>query len=380
MRSFFPALTLACVLLQACERQKLPEPAETEPVFVFEALVDNQEQKLQAGTEEYYQFTSFTSPSGDFPCVWQGELRKSDCGGCGPAINIKLFDIQQRISPSEEDVLTALTPGDRVIRFLEIPGGTSISGSRLLLNAIAPPPGNDLSYRWIFSDGEIAYTPSAVRKIKRSGNESITLIVSKAGYPNDTLKNEISFNSPTEACLASFEHIRLSGNLFRLIAPSGFNSYSWDIEGNTYDGRIIDVDLSAFSKASVMLTAVKNNCSSVFSRKIAVNSGFSEAIADMEAKTEVQSFPADSLNIPFGQAEITWTKPGGIVFSSTRKTQNPSQQSFRILSRTSFEKNESGEKTLKLELSFAGYLYRVDQPGDSIFMQTKKWVAGIAFP
>ncbi|MEY4110338.1 MAG: hypothetical protein RLZZ46_693, partial [Bacteroidota bacterium] len=269
--------------------------------------------------------------------------------------------------------------GERTLSFERVSGGSSLAGTQLFLNAVGKPPGNGLSYKWIFSDGQVSYSPSASRIVGKSGDETVLLIASSPGFPDDSLKNDITFSTPSQPCLTSFQYIRLGGNNFRLIAPAGYSNYSWEIGSSNYSGRITDVNLSAFTVAEVKLSVSSTSCSSNFTRKIPVNSNFNGVVADMVGSTRAKTLSIDSLTIPLGQAEITLTDSTGKRYSSTRSTNHPSSYSFKILNSAVYDINESNRKTVKLSLQFEGYLFREDSPKDSLFLKTSKWVTAVAF-
>jgi hypothetical protein len=280
---------------------------------------------------------------------------------------------------SEADISNALSAGERNFRYLLNPQGGNVAGSKLLLSANSSA-GNGNIYKWVFADGEKVYAPTAVRNIRSAGTESFMLIVSKSGFPDDTLQNQISFSTASEACLASFSTVRLSSTLFRLIAPQGFDTYQWDIEGNSLNGRIQDIDLSAYSIARVQLNASKSGCTASFKRKIAVNNTFNGCIADMEAKTEVVDFTVDTEHIPFNEAEITFTDSLGNIYSSLSSYPRTIAGRINILNSASFSKNEKAQKTMRVELQFEGYLFKKDQPSDSIWIKTQRWISAISYP
>lgn len=370
----------AFLILQACERQKLPDPSDSEPLFSFEGNVGGQDYKLSAGKEAYYQFSDFVPPGGGWPFSWQGYLKKTDCDACAPSVLVRFFDTQIRDNPNEQDAFYALSPGTRITRFTEVRNGSSKQGTRLILHAVPPAAVTDISYKWIFSDGTTVFSPTATHQIGQSGNESVILVASKTGFNNDTLVNQIFFADPSNACMVGFQYVRIGGNSFRLIGETGFSNYVWEINGMTYNVRTIDVSLSGQEKADVSLRASRNNCTSVFSRKIPVLDNFPYAIADMEIKMEPVAIPTDSLVVPLGQVEIHWTNSSGISYSSTRRNRHPETSTFEIQSTTGYELNEAGRKTIKLELKFDGYLFREDSPSDSIKMSTKRWVTAVAIP
>jgi hypothetical protein len=379
MRRFAPALVIGLMVIQSCKRQELPKPFDPEPVFFIEAVIGNQDVKIAAGKDDYYQFSSFSNASDTWPGSFYGELKKTKCDGCGYGIKVTFFDNSIRSSPLEQDVLGVLNPGERTLSFERVSGGSSLAGTQLFLNAVGKPPGNGLSYKWIFSDGQVSYSPSASRIVGKSGDETVLLIASSPGFPDDSLKNDITFSTPSQPCLTSFQYIRLGGNNFRLIAPAGYSNYSWEIGSSNYTGRITDVNLSAFTVAEVKLSVSSTSCSSNFTRKIPVNSNFNGVVADMVGSTRAKTLSIDSLTIPLGQAEITLTDSTGKRYSSTRSTNHPSSYSFKILNSAVYDINESNRKTVKLSLQFEGYLFREDSPKDSLFLKTSKWVTAVAF-
>lgn len=379
-QKILPLIFVIFFCLWGCESKEIPKPNIPSPVFSFDAVIDEIDYRLSAGVDQYYQFTTSIPPGGGWPYSWEGELKKNTCTGCAPQIKVRFFDTDLRSFPSEQDVFTSLLPGKRQTRFIETPGGGTLNGSILILNAHAPAPGNDYQHEWIFSDGTKVYGPSARREIKKAGTVEILLVSTRQGFPGDTLLNQIYFSSPSEACFSPFEYVPLGDNIFRLIANQGFDNYLWQIDGLNLSGRVVDVDLSGYEKAKVLLTVNRSNCSSVFSRQIPVSQNFSSTIADMSIRTEPFIFATDSINVPLGQGEITWTSPNGDIYTSTRRTDGPSQNNLEIINRVPYETNESGKKTIKLELSYDGYLYRMNQEKDSIRMKTNRWVTAVAVP
>jgi hypothetical protein len=88
----------------------------------------------------------------------------------------------------------------------------------------------------------------------------------------------------------------------------------------------------------------------------------------------------DTEHIPFNEAEITFTDSLGNIYSSLSSYPRTIAGRINILNSASFSKNEKAQKTMRVELQFEGYLFKKDQPSDSIWIKTQRWISAISYP
>ncbi len=389
-RNIFYNTFIIIVLAFGCHKVEL-DPADGNPVFSAEAMLDGEPKLWQAGVDDYYMFSSFEKDALDV-YTFIGELAKTD-SCCGPSIAFHFRDLVQRNS-KPVDITESL---DRDFTYADMTGSDTIwvtvTDTVWLANFDASqsilPQGLAPAYLWSFGDGVSGNSSNpGISHTYDSLNDSTTvrLDVVAGSACSSFLQRPLFSNSPSQDCNLDFNWVADTSGITitaQVIGVQPF-SYLWS-NFSTSSQLNIPLDSINSSNVSVSVTVTDANgcvvqggisttyipgtptpvCLARFTHTL------SPVLVDSTYISHI--IPTDSLM--FSKFTVVYDSDG-IEYRSDRQSQ-PAASQIRILDVEEYDLNEKGDKTKKLRLNFNCRVWNV--VGEFIDIEDGEAVIAVAY-
>lgn len=345
MKSYY--YILAILFLVSCKEPPLPPVVEGDPFFITAAIVDGADQKLSAGVDGNYLFTSFSQ---DQQNVFQvsGSIRPLDCPTCGPQLRIVFRDLQQRPDGSLPD------PNDIInVKSYTFYGSQLDTIAYETRFEVEMDNADNFIYAWDLGDG---MTQSKQVFTHRYPTFPMSYTVQLQAQ-HTSCRSEITqtIDVPKAPCFPEID-ARFTGNPteidFSTPSLTGL-LYAWDLgDGARKAGEAITHDFQARGAYTVCVLATSNDCQASHCRNIEVGEAEGCAV-NFSYETEPIS-QRDSLGL--GEVEVYWIDANGLAYSSNFKNQPPNSF-FEVLEVEPYDDNEKGESTLAYSFSLQCKLF-----------------------
>lgn len=386
MKSIYTGLFLFLTLamLYACKKKELPAPEDGAPVFMIESKVNNNAVNLTAGKEKYYMYTSYQLDDLGIN-VLKGTLRNIQCESCNHEFTISYRDNSYRNNLIINNIAEVLKTGNYYFyNGADTTGTSSVTGTVFNFTAYAPP-GSNYSYQWNFGDGGTSTLANPTHQFSEPADYQVCLTVSSAGYPSKTICNTITMDT---TCRFQFNQ-SMSQNFVSFYTTGGANSFAWNF-GDTMSMQLSGATTShtysqpGIYRVSMIDTLSGLSCGNVFQKDLLVGSfngnelaaGFNYSYSNI---TPVGPLPVDS---GLSKVTINYTSPAGIKYSTYNPNVSHSQinNNFVVTKAEPYQNNSAGQKTYKMEGSFKAWFYNINNINDSTYIESNKFIMGVAFP
>lgn len=365
-------IAAAVALFPQCQKQHLPDPTIGDPVFHFTGTVGGQGFDWQAGNDGRFQHTAFSTGSSGL-YTFEGTLGDKDCPECGPALRFLLYDSQVR-SPAnplvpDSVVVAGLKP---LINFaFSVNRGLALALQPLLMNI-----GPGTSYIWYFGDGTFSSDPAPVKVFQQPGQYMVCLTATDNTLRQDSLCNLFTITGQPRQCDALFTFQHLGGNSveFRPAIIDPGTKYRWSFGDETASG--MPVTRKTFSGNTiyrVCLEAVKGDCIDQFCMRVPIPDSFA-SVANYS-----YTFTLDTMANLAGRAEVQWIDAQGRVYSSLPAKTQPLGSRLEFSHIEGYERNSAGQATRKFTFDTEVWVYRVNDPTDSLKLKGTGTFA-VAYP
>jgi hypothetical protein len=379
------ALHILCILtgvFVSCNKRKLPEQVENSPDFYAKFDLDNGNQSLEAGNNDYYMFSSNILDSAQDIKMFKGELKKSGCSGngCGYGLAILITDTKLASAGGNMDPTGALSMGQHYYNDIS-------TGTQLYRASFVPvkPRVNVANYKWTISDGQssdpmVFNSYSVVTQLNINKKYSVSLTYDSSltqGGCQVSLTNRYKIGSLLWA----------EANVERIQPFSSFNyqfstepvgrppySYSWDFgDGSAVATVPNPVHSFPFSSSpyTVKLRVTDGNKDTIFYNYHVV------ATPDHPCEASFKASVAPIFNPKiFGSVTVLLTDNTGAVYS-TKGFLQPDASRFEILSVEDYKKaNEHNEPAKRIKARFDCV---VMNGGKSIHIQNAEAVFAVSY-
>lgn len=377
-------LLLAVFGLQACKKKDLPEVEDGAPVFLVESKVNGNNVSIAAGKEQYFMFTSHSlDPLGIR--VLSGTLGSQQCENCNHTFTISYRDNQYRNNLIINNIADVLKAGNyNFYNGVDTVVGNTMQGTVVNFTAYAPT-GTNYTYNWNFGDGGTSNVANPTHQYTEPADYSVCLTVSSAGYPSKTICNTITMDT---MCRFQFNQ-NASQNYVSFYTIGNSNSYVWDF-GDATAASITGPSTShTYSQAGIYRVTLMDtlsglNCNNIFEKDLLIGNFTGNEVAagfnyNYSTITPLTPLPPDS---GFGKVVVNYTSPLGNKYSTYNAFAAHSQinNNFMISNATPYQNNSAGQKTYKIEGNFKAWFYNTNNANDSIYIETSKFIMGVAFP
>ncbi|HRG58799.1 MAG TPA: PKD domain-containing protein [Bacteroidia bacterium] len=386
MKRFYTAIILFVLLgfLHACKKKELPETENYDPVFMLESTVNGNKVALAAGKDNYYMYTSYQLDNLGIN-VLKGTLRSKQCEACNHEFSIEYRDSYYRNNLIINNIADVLKQGHyNFFNGVDTSGQSTANGTSINFTAYVPP-GSNYTYNWNFGDGVTSTLVNPTHQYTEPADYNVCLTVSSAGYPSKTVCNVISMDT---MCRIQFNQTS-SQNLVNFYTIGGANSYAWNF-GDTTAIQLSGSTIShTYNQAGIYRVVMKDtlsglNCGNVFQKDILIGSFNGNELAAGFNYTTTQITPLNPLPVDSGFRKVTinYTSANGIKYSTYNPyvAHNQINNTFVVTKAEPYQNNSAGQKTYKMEGNFKAWFYNVNNSNDSIYIETNKFIMGVAFP
>jgi hypothetical protein len=353
-------ITSAFVLvLAACKKKEYPvQPTTGTPEFYVKATVENQPILFQAGTGDYYMYSSYEQ-NADGLYSFIANIKQKSCGvACPSSLKIELFDNQSSTANGESNINTSIKPGD----YQFVNSNTVIP--TIVGYAVTYSANFNLStntYSWNFGYGA-SYTGTNTAPTHTYATAGVYNVRFGAfdGNTWSYIDNPIKVTTNPNACRARIKVGGVSGNIvtFSSQATNGSGSYTRQLDFG--DGTQPSPDVIAYHNYSPTGPGLY-----YLSLRV-VDSQNDTAYHNYWCNTELSNSPAPNFyadkvtaiysNSPIAKVRITYTDAAGTVYYSDADPQTTSSN-FQITSVEDYKNNENSQATKKVKITFNCKLY-----------------------
>ena len=380
----FTILLITVCSLNACKKKDLPAAEDGTPVFMLDSKVNGSAVSIAAGKQDYFMFTTHNL-DGLGINVLSGTLSNKQCESCNHAFTISYRDRYYRNNLIINNIESILKPGNYYYyNGLDTAGSNATQGAVVNFTAYAPA-GTNYTYAWNFGDGVTSTLANPVHQYTEPADYNVCLTVSSAGYPSKTICNTIAMDT---ICRFQFNQ-SASQNYVSFNAIGNASSYAWnfgDTVGYTVSGQTTahTYNLPGIYRVTLKDTLAGLNCNNVFEKDLLIGNFTGNEVAagfnyNYTTITPIAPLPADS---GFGKVVVNYTAPNGNKYSTYNTfVAHPQINNNFVVSKASpYQNNSAGQKTYKMEGSFKAWFYNVNNANDSIYIETTKFIMGVAFP
>ncbi len=352
----------------SCKKQKYPESiVDNEVSYYAQMEVDGQPLVIKAGENDYYMYSEFRQDSNRV-YNFVSNLRNSVCGNCTPELEFQLNDVSDR--PLNASIISdsAFRLGQRAFeREGRGPFYTVEFSGRYNRSALTS------NYSWDFGKGVEGSGVTISKTFEFAGPYSVCLRVKGTSGCESTNCNLQNF-SPG-ALRVNINSIAGSGDTVKFAAQVAGGkppySYVWNFgDGSILSGEKVSHVYSVRGAYGVVIMVRDANGNSVSANYNAITANDPSGCAANYSITSVQTSTNGIQN--WGKAGIRLRMSDGNLYSS-RRTDQPSDSQFEILSATPAGTNEKGETIYKVKVRYAATLFNGTK-----FIQIKNGEAVIA--
>lgn len=380
----FTILLITLWSIQACKKKDIPEVEDGTPVFIVESKVNGSAVNITAGKDQYYMFTSHSSDNLGIN-VLTGKLASQQCENCNHAFTISYRDNQYRNNLMINNIADVLKVGNyNFFNGRDTAVGNTLQGTVVNFTAYVPS-GTNYTYSWNFGDGSTSNVVNPTHQYTEPADYNVCLTVSSAGFPSKTICNTIPMDT---MCRFQFNQ-NTSQNYVSFNTIGNSNSFVWDFGDATAASITGQSTSHTYSQAgiyrvSLMDTLSGLNCYNVFEKDLLIGNYTGNELAagfnyNYTTITPTNPTPTDS---GFGKVVVNYTAPNGNKYSTYNAYVAHQQinNNFVVSKAIPYQNNSAGQKTYKMEGNFKAWFYNVNNANDSIYIETSKFIMGVAFP
>lgn len=362
-------LVFAGMLLITCKKETLiPGAVENQPVFSFTGTINGTTMNWQAGTNNYYMYSTYKQDSGVYSFI--GTLKNTSTAN--NSIQIIINDDTVLSTGHKSNIANSVTPS---YYYYETPGGNPIWDSVIFTPKVNNPT---RSFSYNFGDGSSASRASLTpvghiyRKLQNYvANVSTTF---DTGYPKS-----LQISTPVYLVKKSTPAVTVDSETYKITADTtrqhtlNFTanitggtppySYIWDFGDNSTLAGIVTTSLSASISHTYTIepAASYTVILAVFDSKRKDSAWLTDIVPDTNIKNNQMQY---SISIPkpvpnpkgLANVVINYTDAQGNFYTSASSSQ-PLTSTFQITSVSNYQNNMYGNQTKMVKVTFSCILY-----------------------
>ncbi len=363
-------LSLVLVVLLVFGCKKKPDPTTVTETAVFSASLNiNGTPYTYSADNGYYMGSGYEVLNSDNIYWYYGEYtfenQDSLATGTGTNLKISFADYKVRNAGEAVDIFNVLDPGVKAYNTRD-----TVITRAYTVNFDAGTSGDSLAYFWELGDGQSRLTavPNLVYNYNTKTNYNVKLTVSNSLTScSDTISKEVFTDVVDSTCYSDFSYFAFQDTLgfqtsfwledtLNIAFP--FNQILWEFGDGAVDSSYSPVHL--YQNAGVYKVTLTyydaTDCYTRVERRIFVGTTAEPCVANFQS-----SYVGEVVDTATSGSElliVEWTNETGEVYSTSNGSQEG--QSFEIVSIEEYLDNESGQKTVKLNVRFNAILYTAD--------------------
>ena len=358
-------LIISAGLLSGCEKEKLPDPAATNPVFTVEGSIDGQARTISAGRDDYYLHTYFTSDSNNRYNL-TGQFGKPECRDCPQSLKIELPAFQD--ARGELNLDEALQTGERSYY-------NPVRGKTVTFKPVSEGPGSR-TYRWNFGDGRSSVKRAPEHHYPLGGEGEYTTTL-RINHNNGQCVATTTRNVVLDQAECRVNYQVQPVNQTEVIFESDVGnidrplSYRW-FRGDTLMSKVADPTYDFREPGTYevcLIVEAASGCSASRCQQVDVFANGCNANFNYEISGDTARVDPAFLN-------ISWRAEDGTLYQ-TGKNQQPEESYFRIVEAEPYQKNRDGLPTYRLKVEFDCMVY---SGNDRKHLKDFKGTMAVAYP
>ena len=372
------AFLFALIVLIGCDEIEPPVDSTGEVLFSIDGTLGGNPLLIEAGQEKVYLFTSYALNADDVYEFKASFEKTGQClADCNEALSISVLNDKSGV---QFDLDSSIYIGDYPFDTNEI---DSLSIYEVQFQAIAT--GNSTIYpRWNFGDGTTSNGLSPIH-VFRTPNAQVKLEVEDLFGQKSMVQSSIDLANGTQCQKDFYATFNPTIGLyeFHLAELQNLNpsiTYNWSLNSpndvKTGFGNTFETDVQTNGIFEVCLDINENDCASQVCKTFNNQNKQLISAATFEASI-ISSTIIKNIESTLSNVKISNTNDAGEVYS-TRKGSQTTQQYFRIIKITPFEKNENNQPTVKVETEVKCNLY--NDSGEVLELESNQLIFAIAYP
>ena len=350
MKNKIAFFILVSGVLFSCKKD-YPAPQNGTPVFTASGTINGAPVNLNAGTNNYYMFTSY-STDGNGVRNFTGELKDYNCtSGCANALKFTIKDYRQfAVLPTDIDssifpaYYSFATPLGKASMFDVTFDDTMMSGTAL-------------SRQWNFGDGTTGTLPNSPHRYFHPGIYSVSLNTQSTTSCSSSITNNVLIGQTGDSFLALFTTTSTVGNTVSFNCPVSGLTYNWNF-GDGSPAATVQAPSHTFPASGVyQVSLTATNTTTGYSDTHTLN------IPTQTNTSCYNSFFLPSINInpvanPMNLADVIveWRDASGTLWTSNDNSQSAISM-FKIISVNAYANNTNGEPVKKISAKISCMLY-----------------------
>ncbi len=343
-------IVIAATIYYTCKKEHLQQETVVNgtPLFYFSGTVNNAYFNIQAGTNNYYMYSSYAVDSNNL-LNFTGTLAPIGCNSCGGSIKIAINDYKVESNASA----ASLDTGSYI--YLAPTGGVSTSYSVTFTPGIGA--GTPKTYAYKFGDGSLylgsagsqthiyshpgIYTPALAVTFSDNAVDSIKTTTSQGGpVPAFTNALTVYSSNPSNNDITFLDSINGSSGPYSVLwnfgdGQTANSNYITGLDTMTHH-YTLPGEYNAFAKVTDINNAV------VYSYiHCTAKDSPSYSPPDYILNLTLGSSPIANLKA-FSNINITYTDATGNAYTSAKAIQ-PLSSYFQILSASNYQFNENNQ-------------------------------------
>lgn len=348
---------LFCILLIfaafiSCRKKDYPQPGTSSgtPVFYFNGTIAGNPVSFQAGTNNYYMYSSFVQDANNV-YNFMGTLRQFNCSNCSNRLQIQINDFQPSAVNAPAVINTSLSPG---YYSLQIPGGASTEYNVQFSGA--SQNGTAQSWAWDFGDGNTSSVQNPLHTYSRPGAYNVSLAITFTTSVTNSINYTIRIGNPDGGCYGGFGSSAV-GNAVTFsnsVSATAPYTFSWDFgDGNVGSGPTPSHTYAGpgLYKVCMHMTDADNRIMDFCRNTPTQNYTGEIAIHYYSSPITTNPNPNSLSNII-----ITWIDASGTIYTSNNSSQPPGSY-FKVISVDPYDNNENNQTTRKVHAQIKCMLY-----------------------
>lgn len=329
--------------LSNCKPPDEPFDVTDTPVFALKGSIDGKPLQIVAGADDYYMYTDYKLDTADTVYTFSGRFAKANCTNCGDIVEILISDADLYSGSPTVNMATALRNP------IALSDPTVLLSKKYAVQLIAEDSGYiSPQYHWDFGNGDTSVLKSPTPVFNDTLKKNICLTITDGTCTKVTCNELVPFEvDKGDSVVPSFDYIVNKTVVFKNVSRG--LSYLWDFgDGNTsvaYEPEHLYDNNGTYRVCVTVQTEVATH---KYCRNVVVKDPSFSCVANFAySQPSVSGVPQTSTS----KAVIRYTTSNGQVYESDLKGQ-PAGAFFNLLSHKNYKRNELGEKTESLNITF----------------------------
>jgi PKD repeat protein len=346
MKLRFILIAILLFSLWACRKKEYPQSVtENDAVFYFSATIDGNPVRIDAGTNNYYMYSSYSQDSTSLLYSFSGDLRRSDCN-CGSRLQININDSKVSLSNASVQIDSALKPAAYSFN----------AGPSYLVQFQSSSNKIPSSWLWNFGDNGTSTQQNPTHLFQRGGKYNVGLTIVDSGSCQSSVNNIMKIGMPG-SCTASVKDSAYGAhNVSFMSSVSGAAPfvYQWNFgDGSSTVPYVNPTHTFAIGGSyPVQLRVIDANNDTAYTNINTITANDQSSCRSLFSIVSSTAVPV----IPLSAITVSWTDESGVTYTSNNAAQ-PFSSYFDVTSVSDFDNNEKGEKTKMLRVKFKCRVY-----------------------